>query len=261
MAIAITAAEQDVYPPRVLVSVTGLAGGEAVNISRVVTAQRTTVRAGEGIASGTAYLALDAELPFGVPVSYVATVDGVEYTTSSATHDLPDGATLSKPAFTDAINGLTAEAVIVSWPDKEYTRDSAVLQLADGYNAVIQGPIGQYASTLTLFTETTSARGNLEALVAGAAAGTIQIRQGGAYSGVDSYINVLSFRVQRFSQDGTDERRLFVLEVVEVAAWPVGLTAQGYTYADLEALYDSLTYTDLASDYATYLDLAQADLS
>jgi hypothetical protein len=252
---------QDTYPPRVLVSVTGL-DGEVIFVYRVVAGVRTEIRGGFGVAADPAFLALDAELPFGVPVHYVVTVNGTEYSTVSATYDLPDGPQQSKPAFSDAITGQAAEAIIMSWPDKDYGRDSAVLRLASGANAVVQGPVGQFTSTLTLVTETLSSRNNLETLLHNATGGTIQVRQGGAYSGVDCYLNVLSFKLSRFSQDGTDERRIFVMEVAEVERWAYGLLTRGYTYADLDALYPAgTTYADLAADYATYLDLAVADLS
>lgn len=257
-AATIIAVEQDVHPPRVLVTVGGL-DGEQVDVYRSVLGERTLLRGGSSEADDPNFLVLDAELPFGVPVSYVAVVDGAEYSTTATTYDLPDGPYMSRPAFTDAVTGQAATAVIVSWPDKEYGRDAAVMRLAGGRNAVVSGPLGQFTSTLTLHLETLSERNNLDALLKAATSGTIQIRQGGAYSGVDCYVSVLSHRVQRFSQDGTDERRTYVLEVAEVNPWPESLLTRGWTYADLEDAFSGQTYVDLDTSFSTYLLLASAD--
>jgi hypothetical protein len=257
MAIAIAADEQDVYPPRVLVSVTGLAGGEFVEIFRVVAGVRTAVRGGAAVVDDVAFLVLDAELPFGIPAHYVAVVDSAaEYATTPVTYALPGG----KVAISDAITGLAAEVVIMAWPEKRHERDSSVFRLASGRTAVVAGPPVQFTGAIDVFTATDSSRDNLINVLQSATAGTVQIRQPGGYADVDCYVSVLNHTVKRWSQDGTDERRVITLEVAEVSGWSSELTARGYTYADLESVYTGLTYADLAGDYATYLDLAQAEL-
>jgi hypothetical protein len=72
--VRVTVDEQDVYPPRVLVTVTGLTIGDFVTVYRVVAGERTAVRQGAAEAVDVAFLVLDAELPFGTPVRYVAVV-------------------------------------------------------------------------------------------------------------------------------------------------------------------------------------------
>ena len=72
---------------------------------------------------------------------------------------------------------------------------------------------------------------------------------------------MLGVRERRFSQDGSDPRRLIIVQAAETEAWPLILEAQTYTYQDLEDVYAGLTYAQLEADYATYLDLAQAELS
>jgi hypothetical protein len=258
MAIVITADEQDVYPPRVLVSVTGLVGSEFVDIYRVVAGERVQIRGGFTIADDVAFLVLDAELPFGIPVSYVVVIDNVdEYATTPVTYALPGG----KVAITDAITGLAAEVVILAWPEKRHERDSSVFRLQNGRTAVVAGPPVQFTGTIDLFVATDSSRANLINVLQSATAGTVQIRQAGGYADVDCYVSVLSHNVKRWSQDGSDERRIVTLDVAEVSAWSSELLARGYTYADLESVYTGLTYGDLAGDYATYLDLAQAELT
>lgn len=258
MAVAIDATAQDVYPPRVLVAVTGLTLGDDVVVYRQVAGQRTPVRAGsaEDVAD-TSFLVIDAELPFGVPVTYVAVVNGADtYETTADTYTLPGG----KVAVSDAIQALAAEVVILAWPEKTYPRQVSVFQVG-GRNAVVSGPIGQASGTIELFVETTSASRNLDEVLRAATEGVVQIRQPGGYDGVDSYQAVLSATERRFSQDGSDERRIWSLDAAETDGWSPGLVARGFTYDDLAAAYTGLDYDDLEGDYATYLDLARADLS
>jgi hypothetical protein len=254
-AIAVTA--QDAYPPRNLVTVSNLVLGDAVDVYRVVGGVRTLMRGGStDDAPDPAFLVVDDELPFGVPVSYVAVVDGAEYTSTSAAVTLPGG----KVALSDAISGAAAEVVILAWPERTYEREASVFRVG-GRNVVVSGDLGQFEGTADLYLETTSSVDNLFTLLRTATSGVVQVRQPGGYDRVDCYVAVLSAGERRFSQDGTDQRRIVTLQLVEVDGWPAGLEAQGFTYADLEAAYTGLTYIDLAGDYATYLALAQADLS
>lgn len=253
----ITVTPQDAYPPRNLISVTNLVIGDSVTVYRVVSGQRTALRAGASAAvADPSFLVVDAELPFGAPVSYVAVVVGVEYATAATTYTLPGG----KVALSDAIGGQAAEVTIRAWPEKAYGRQSTTFR-AGGRNVVVSGDLVGAESAVELYVETTSSRDNVMALVVDATEGTVQLRQSGAYDGVDSYLAVREVRERRFSQDGSDERRLMMLDVAEVEPWAPTLQARGFTYADLEALYVGLTYANLASAYATYLALAQADLS
>lgn len=254
---AITAVEQDVYPPRVLVSVTNLIVGDAVEVYRVVSGVRTLVRAGsdESVVDPS-FLRIDAEIPFGVPVSYVAVVEGMEISTNAFTYTLPGG----KVAVSDAVTGLSAEVVIMSWPDKEYEPRTSLFKPGNR-NVVVSGPLGMFTSQIELFIQTTSSLENLMDLLAAATENTVQIRQPGGYDGIDCYVAILGATPRRFSQDGSDERRRVVLSVAEVEGWAPELEATGYTYADLENAYTGLTYADLAGDYTTYLTLAQAELA
>lgn len=256
-AASFTATEQAVYPPRVLLSLTDLSIGDAVQLYRSVSGTRTAVRAATSAAvTDPSFLRVDAEVPFGVPVTYVAVVNGVEYSTGATTYILPGG----KVALSDAVTGLSAEVVIMAWPVREYQPRSTIFRVG-GRNLVVTGPMGMFTGTIELYMETTSSVENLYALLAGATEGIVQMRQPGGYDGVDSYVVAVAAPERRFSQDGTDERRIVALDVVQVESWTDALEATGFTYADLEAAYTGLTYADLATDYATYLDLAQADLS
>jgi hypothetical protein len=163
-------------------------------------------------------------------------------------------------ALTDAITGLAAEVVIGAWPSKSRTRRSSRFTLATGKTVVVAAPPAQFEGQIELFIETDSSRRNLQDLLDGATASVIQIRQPGGYEDVDCYVAVLGYDVQRYSQDGTDERRTVALDVVEVDGWSLTLVSAGYTLQDLADVYDGLTLQDLADDYATLLLLAQAEL-
>lgn len=253
-AATLTVTEQVVYPTRVLISVTDLTLGDAVELYRVVSGVRTAVRAATSAAvTDPSFLRVDAELPFGIPVSYVAVVNGVEYASAAVTYTLAGG----KVALSDAVAGLSAEVVILAWPGKDYEPRSTTFRVG-GRNLVVSGSRGMYAGTIELYIATTSSLANLYALLDGATEAIVQMRQPGGYDGVDSYVVVTAPRERRFSQDGSDPRRIVALDVVEVETWADTLAAASFTYADLDAAYTGLTYANLALDYATYLALAQA---
>lgn len=256
-AAAISVIEQDVYPPRVLVTVSGLTLGDDVAVYRQVAGVRTLLRAGSAAdVTDPSFVVLDAELPFGIPVAYVAVVGGAEYVTASASYVLTGG----KVAVSDAVGGTAAEVVILSWPER--TRDGAasVFNVA-GRNVGVGQGIGQATGAVELVAETTSAADNLTAVLDGATSGIVQFRQPGGYDGVDVYAFVTGYSVRRWSQDGTDQRRVFALQIAEVDGWAALLEARAFTYQDLEDLYAGLTVATLNADYPTYLALAQADLS
>jgi hypothetical protein len=254
--IAVT--ELDLFPPRVLVSVTGLTLGDDVTIYRVVGGERTAVRDGDlTSATDPSFVVTDGQLPFGVPVSYVAVVNSVaEYSTAPATYTLAGG----KPALSDAITGEASEFVIVAWDEKSYEPQASVFKVG-GRNVVVMGELGQYEGTMEIFFEAYSSSEQFRTLIATATEGVLQLRTPNAdYLGVDSYLSVITARERRFSQDGTDERRTWVLQVVETEEWSEGLAASAFTYQDVADFYSSTgTYADWAGDYATHLGAALGD--
>lgn len=254
-AAAIAVAEQPTWPARVLVSTTGLTLGDSVTVYRVVGGERTLLRAGSSASvTDTSFLVLDAELPFGVSVSYVAVVNGaIEYASAADTYDLVGG----KVAITDSVAGLAAEAVIQEWTSLTYDRRNTAFRIGRR-NVVVTGALGQFTSTLTLLTETTSSLESLLEVFAEATGATVQIRQPGGYDRVDCYVVITRVEPSRYDEaDGTDDRALTVLEVVETDPWSYSLIAAGYTLQDIADAYTSLTLTDLSNDYATLLLLSQ----
>jgi hypothetical protein len=259
MVAALSAVEQDTWPPRMLLSATGLSGGGVLYIHRVVAGQRTPVRGANSyvMTGDTSHVVVDAEMPFGVPFSYVLTENGVESLAQGPfTLTLVGG----KVALTDAITGQAAEVVIVSIGDRAREAPSSVFNI-DGKNRVVSGPVGQYRTTIEYFTETTSISDSLRNLLATATQGIVQQRQPGGYDGVDDYLAILGASDRRFSQDGSDERRIWSVQVAQCDGWGANLEARGFTYQDVADTYAGLTYADLAGDYATYLAVAQGDYS
>lgn len=258
-AAALAVTEQTSYPPSVLVSLTGLVDGvDTVAIYRSVDGEETLLRGGAsaGIVTDPSYLVLDAELPMGVPVSYVAVVNSsVRYTTDPVTYTLPGG----KVALSDAISGLSVEAVILAWNELTYDRQSSVFRVG-GRNIIVSGDLGQWEADITFYLTSDSANEQFRELLEASTEGVLQIRQPGGYAGVDSYVAVTTAKQARFSQDGSDPRRTWVLHCVQVDGWAPTLEASGATLQDIYDFYGSTgTLADLAGDYATLLALAQVD--
>lgn len=259
MSVTITATEQATYPPRVLLTVSGLVVGDAVELRRVVAGVRETMRAGGIEATATVHTVTDAELPFGVAVSWDV-LDSLTGVTLDSTAPLTVTLTGGKVAVSDAISGVAAEVVILEWPERARTAPASTFVI-DGRNIVVTGGIGQYTAQVTLYTETTSGANLLQDLLQTCTSGIVQVRQPGGYAGVDAYWAVLGADDRRFSQDGTDERRLWVLTVAEVSRWAVTLEARAFTLQDIADVYTGLTLAALDADFVTLVDVAQGDFS
>lgn len=264
MTVAITINEQAVWPPRTQVVLTGLTVGDSVTVYRVVAGQRTEIRGAVDAVADTSLVLVDAELPFGVPVSYVAVVEGTnEYASSGVTYALPGG----KVAITDAISGLAAEVLLLADGGKTYARNSARMRVG-GRNVVVTNPSGQAEGSYELLTETSTALENLQALLAGSTEATVQIRQPGAYAptgdpydGVDAYLTVDQWVIDRVSQDGSDPKRKITIQYAETEGWSLALLTRAFTYQNVQDAYPSATYQDLLTDFPTYLDFVQGDFS
>lgn len=257
MTVAITATEHPVYPPRVVIALTGITPGDPIGVYRQVAGNRTLLRAGSSDSSpDTVFRVVDAELPFGVPVTYVAVVDGVEYTAGPTTHVLTGG----KVALSDAITGLAAEVMIAAAGARGRPRDSYRARVG-GRNVVVMRPLGDGVGTYDLFTDTTVAGQDLLTLLAGATEGIVQIRQPGGYDGIDAYLAVDDVDESRWSQDGSDPRRIWTIQFCEVDGWPASMAAAGFTYAQVNAYYAGLTYADANADFGSYLDAKVFDFS
>lgn len=261
---ALAVVVQDVYPPRAQVVATGLLsmGSTWATLYREVGGVRRPVRNATAVALNgqDSLVRVDAELPFGMPVRYVLVVDSTVGTTELRgdliTVPLPGG----KVVLSDAISGDSAEVIVTAWPDKTRSRNSSVFQVG-GRNIVVAGQRGGFSSSVELYTETTTAAESLSDLLDGATAGVVQLRQPGGYDRTDCYISVLADTESRWSADGSDQRRLWSLDVVEVGPWADSLVAAEYTLQNVADAYTVGTLADLAANFPTLLDLAMGDFS
>lgn len=264
MAVAITPTEQDTWPPRVALAVTGLTATNYVTVYRVVGGVRYALRGATGITvSGTTLAAVDAELPFGLPVTWTVRVNGSDVASTTPTTYALDG---GKVALTDAVTGLAAEVGIGAWPSRTRSRRGSTFALTEssgrGYNLAVAGAVGQFSAQLELVTTTDAAATALETLLVNATSGVVQLRvpDASVYTRADCYLYVAQFEETRFNQNGSDPQRKWVIDALETDGWAPGLEAQNWTYDDLADAYTGSTYATLAGDFATYLDLAVADV-
>ena len=259
-AATLTVTTQNVYPPRVTIAMSGMTIGDQLDIYRQVAGVRTLVRGGHvDSVDDTGFFVVDAEQPFGIPVTYVAVINGqVEYFSSATTYNPPGG----HPVLTDAISGLSAEITLIAADDKTYSRDSARFRVG-GRNLVVGAPFGQAEGRYQLFFDTTVGRENLMELLENATEGIVQLRSAhpDIYEDEDAYLAVDGITVARHSQDGSDPRRLVTIDYAEVQPWSDELLATGFTYGEVETFYSGLSYGSAAGDFATYLDAVQGDFS
>lgn len=258
---SLTVTEVNLYPPRTQITINGLTLNDDVQVYRSVAGVRTAVRGGAlSGATDPAFVVIDAELPFDIPVSYEVVVNSsATYTSAATTYQLGSPKTI----LSDAINGVASEFVIVAWDEKTYDRQASVFKVG-GRNVVVTGDLGQFEATMEIFFEAYSSVEAFKELLRQSTEGVLQLRSAESqYEGVDCYLSILSIRERRFSQDGSDPRRTFVLELAEVESWSPGLVSKAFTYADVTAFYASAagTYATLKSDHATYLSVRTADWS
>ena len=255
---------QDVYPDRVQLVVSENVAGTTVTIWRRITGQtvRTAVRGADHLvlADSGPIIAYDHEAPYGVGLEYILEVSGYDLDTEAITLTLDGG----KVAITDAIAGSAAETVILAWPDKDMARPSTVFQVGERNIAVLGDLVG-FNSTIEFYCETKDARENLVNLLKTSTQGIVQLRGPGGYDDVDCYLAVLGLSVRRWSQDGSDPRRVVVADVVEVEGWAATLGTKTFTLQDIANALPSPPndLQDLADMFpgGTLLDIALADWS
>jgi hypothetical protein len=255
---AITAAQDSGWPPRITLEATGLTVGQLLTIYRSQNSIRTPVRGADGVTlTDTGLVVHDGEMSYGLPVTYIVNLNGVDVATSNTlTPSLPGG----NVALSDAISGKAAEVVITAWPDKTTDRESTQF-VVGGRIVVVSAPRGGFTSDIEFMTDTEDGRLDMIDLLANATSGIIMLRSADAasYPGVDSHLFVVSDTESRAAQSGKLERRLWTLSVVESDPWAASLQTGASTYADLKNAYIGHTYADLKGDFLTYLDVAAFD--
>lgn len=253
----INASAQSVFPPRNLVSATGLTGDNIVTATlyRQVGTDLTPVRAASGIdVTGQAtLLRVDAEQPFGVSLNYAAVLTDVlgnQWTVYSG----PITSTVSSDVISDAIRGVGA-AVKVESP-LGWKRDRDATQFNINGRIVVQGkPRSSRSGTLTVRTETDEDGDALNDVLDHATEGIFLVRKQISLPRLDGTYALLDD-----SEDPNwyDEFRWFQLNSVKSDDWPDVMEAAGFTLQDIANNFSTLA--DIAVFFpGTLLDIAQYD--
>ncbi|HEY9251765.1 MAG TPA: hypothetical protein VIP06_03820 [Nocardioides sp.] len=254
---AIAATAQNVFPPRNLVSITGMLAENIVTatIYRQIGSSRTALRAASAVdVTGTdVLLRVDGEQPFGVAVSYVAVltdVNGAQWEATSGSLT----STVTSDVISDAITGIGAEVRLQSTSPKKRDRDSTQHNV-NGRIVTVSRPRSSASFTISLQTESDSASDDLNAVLGSATEGTILLRHHTSLTRLDGH----------YAASADEEDPLYYspitnwsMEATETDPWPDVLEAAGFTLQDIADNVTSLQ--DLATAFpGTLLDIALYD--
>jgi hypothetical protein len=253
----VNATAQSVFPPRNLVSATGLTGDDIVTATlyRQVDTTLTPVRAASGIdVTGQAsLLRVDAEQPFGISVNYAAVltdVNGMQWTVFSG----PITSTVASDVVSDAIRGVGAAVKIESPLEWKRDRDSSQFNI-NGRIVVVGKPRSSRSGTLTVRTETDDDGDAMNELLDSATEGTILVRKQVSLSRLDGTYSLID---DTESPNWYDEFRWFALNVVKSDDWPDVMEAAGFTLQDIANNFSILS--DISAFFTgTLLSIAQYD--
>lgn len=235
----IAATPQTASPPRNLVAATGMLADDIVSATlyRQYGNARTPVRAASDVdvTGQNALLRVDAEQPFGVPISYAAEltdINGLVWTVTSGTIT----STVTSDVVSDAVQGTGAAVTIVSWPNKKRDRDATTFNVG-GRIVVVGKPRSSASATVTVRTDTQADGDDMQAVLDAATEGVIQIRARTTLPGVDNHLAIVSDDEDR---DWYSPRRRWAMDVYETEPWPDVLEAAGFTLADVAANFSTL---------------------
>jgi uncharacterized protein YqgC (DUF456 family) len=254
---AITATAQTVFPPRNLVSVTGLTAENiaSVTLYRQVGTTRTAVRAATAVSvtGSNVLLRIDGEQPFGVAVSYVAVltdVNGAQWEVSSNSLT----STVTSDVVSDAITGIGAAVRLQSTSPRKRDRDSSKFNV-NGRIVTVSKPRSSASLTIGLQTDSDSATDDLNAVLDSATEGVVLIRHRTTLARIDGH----------YAASADEEDPLYYnqvtkwsMEATATDAWPDSLEAAGFTLQDIANNVSTLQ--DLATAFpGTLLDIALYD--
>ncbi|MCM1972335.1 hypothetical protein [Streptomyces sp. G1] len=253
----VTAAAQSVFPPRNLVSVTGLLADDitSVTVYRQDGTNLIPVRAASGIdtTGQDALLRVDAEQPLGVAINYAAVltdVNGGQWTVYSGSIT----STVDGDVVSDAIRGIGALVKIETPLDKKRSREATTFNVG-GRLVVVGRPRSAPTTTFTLRTETDENGDALDEVLANATEGILLVRKQVSLSRLDGHFALLD---DTEAPTWYDEYRWWTVEVVKTEAWPDNLEAAGFTLQDIADNFDTLA--DIAAAFpGTLLDIAMYD--
>ncbi|WP_262059661.1 hypothetical protein [Streptomyces sp. STR69] len=253
----VNATAQSVFPPRNLVSATGLTGDDITTITlyRQVGSDLAAVRAASGVdvTGQSSFLRVDAEQPFGIALNYAAVltdVQGAQWTVFSG----PITSTVDSDVVSDAIRGVGAAVKIESPLEWKRDRDATTFNING--RIVVQGkPRSARSGTLTVRTETDDDGDSLNDLLDNATEGTILVRKQVSLSRLDG---TYAFTDDTESPNWYDELRWFALSIVKSDDWPDVMEAAGFTLQDIANNFSTLS--DIAAFFPTnLLAIAQYD--
>lgn len=253
----VNASPQSVFPPRNLVSATGLTGDDIVTATlyRQVGTDLIPVRAASSIdvTGQSSLLRVDAEQPFGVSLNYAAYLTdlyGQQWTVYSG----PITSTVSSDVISDAIRGVGAAVKVEAPLGWKRDRDATQFNI-NGRIVAVGRPRSTRSGTITVRTETDSDGDALNEILDHATEGVILVRKQNSISRLDGTYALLDD-----SEDPNwyDEFRWFQLNVVKADDWPSVLEAAGF---DLQDIADNFsTLQDIAAAFpGTLLDIAMFD--
>lgn len=253
----VNATAQSVFPPRNLVSATGLTGDDIVTATlyRQVGTTLTPVRAASGIdVTGQAsLLRIDAEQPFGVGLNYAAVLVDL-YGNQWTVYSGPITSTVTDDVISDAIRGVGVPVMIESWDDKKRTREATQFNI-NGRLVVVGKKRSAAQAVVTVSTDTDDDGDTLQDILDQATEGTILIRKQVTLSGVDGWLALLDDDEKRSWQT---PYRAWDLDTVEAEAWPDVLEAAGFTLQDIANNFSTLQ--DISAFFTgTLLDIALYD--
>lgn len=252
------ATAQSVFPPRNLISATGLLADDIVTVTlqRQVGNTLTAVRAATqvDVTGLDAFLRIDAEQPFGVAHEYLATltdVNGLQWSIYSSTIT----STVTSDVVSDAVRGVGAAVKIEAPLEKSRDRDSTTFNVG-GRLVVLGRPRSAPSLTITVRTETDEAGDALNDVLDNATEGVFLLRKQVSLTRLDGTYALIS---DKEAPNWYDEYTWFTLESVKTEGWPDSMEAAGFTLQDIADNFTSLQ--DLADAFTpgTLLDIALYD--
>ena len=253
----INASPQSVFPPRNLVSATGLTGDDIVTATlfRQVGTDLAAVRAASSVdvTGQSSLLRVDAEQPFGVSLNYAAIltdVNGQQWTVYSG----PITSTVTSDVISDAIRGVGAAVKIESPLGWKRDRDATQFNI-NGRIVVVGKSRSARSATITVRTETDADGDALNELLDNATEGTILLRRQTSLPRLDGTYALID---DQEDPNWYDTYRWFQLNVVKSDDWPDVMEAAGFTLQDIANNFSTLQ--DIAAFFpGTLLDIAQYD--
>lgn len=257
-ALTLTAVVQSVFPPRVLVSLTGLTADNITRATlyRQVGSVRTPVRAATAVdvTDEDALVRIDGEQPFGVPITYIADVTDAIGAQAELTTAPLTVTTTASAVISDAVTGIGAACVIEAPWEKSRDRNATSFNVG-GRMVVVSRRRSGASATVTVRTETDADGDALDQVLDLATEGVVLIRKQVSLPRLDGHYAVLS-DIER--PHWYDELRWWELSTVEAEPWSDVMEARGFTLQDIADNFTTLA--DLAAAFpGTLLDIATYD--